>query len=195
MMILNVLDNYTRTCSLLSCGNVPLTVEYHASIVSKLWTQNYEISSTDVRCHRCGMMYKDKYVNAVVVCEYMALLNEDFYAHVRHTFGDQVYNELCSGSDERKLMISKVYTIFAISFHESYCIYLASFPFFCTLSLSLSLSLSLYFFLYLLSPPPHLPISMYVYEVFHVIHALLFFSFSVLYSSFHVCVTLFKIPF
>ena len=49
------------------------------------------------------MMYKDKYVHAVVVCEEMALLREDFYAHVRHTFGNQVYNELRSGSDERKL--------------------------------------------------------------------------------------------
>ena len=48
------------------------------------------------------MMYKDKYVNAVVVCEDMALLNEDFYAHVRHTFGNQVFNEIRSGSDERK---------------------------------------------------------------------------------------------
>ena len=33
----------------------------------------------------------------------MALLREDFYAHVRQTFGNQVYNELRSGSDERKL--------------------------------------------------------------------------------------------
>ena len=32
----------------------------------------------------------------------MALLREDFYAHVRQTFGNQVYNELRSGSDERK---------------------------------------------------------------------------------------------
>ena len=54
-------------------------------------------------CYRCGMMYKDKYVHAVAVCEEMALLREDFYAHVRHSLGDQVYNELCSGSDERKL--------------------------------------------------------------------------------------------
>ena len=74
--------------------------QYHASIVSKLWTPNYEISSTDVLCHRCGMMYKDKYVHAVVVCDEMALLS--FYAHVRHTFGNQVYNELRSRSDERR---------------------------------------------------------------------------------------------
>ena len=60
---------------------------FHVSIVSKLWTQNYEINSTDVLCHRCGIMYKDKYVHAVVVCDEMALLREDFYAHVRHTFG------------------------------------------------------------------------------------------------------------
>ena len=49
------------------------------------------------------MMYKYKYVHAVVVCEVMALLREDFYAHVRQTFGNQVYDELRSGSDERKL--------------------------------------------------------------------------------------------
>ena len=54
-------------------------------------------------CHCCGMMYKDKYVHDVVVCEEMALQREDFYAHVWHTFGNQVYNELRSGSDERKL--------------------------------------------------------------------------------------------
>jgi len=76
--------------------------QFHASIVSKLWTQNYEIRSTYVLCHRCGLMYKGKYVHAVVVCEEMALLREDFYAHVRQTFGNQVYNELRSGSDERK---------------------------------------------------------------------------------------------
>ena len=57
----------------------------------------------ELLCHRCGMMYTDKYVHAVVVCDEMALLREDFYAHVRHTFDNQVYNELCSGSDERKL--------------------------------------------------------------------------------------------
>ena len=103
MMTLNVLDNYTRTYSLSfwKCA-IGYRSQYHASIVSKLWTQNYEISSTDVLCHRCGMMYKDKYVHAVVVCEEMALLREDFYAHVRQTFGNQVYNELRSGSDERK---------------------------------------------------------------------------------------------
>ena len=33
----------------------------------------------------------------------MALLREDFYAHIIQTFGNQVYNELGSGSDERKL--------------------------------------------------------------------------------------------
>ena len=60
---------------------------FHVSIVSKLWTQNYEINSTDVLCHRCGIMYKDKYVHAIVVCEEVALLREAFYAHVRHTFG------------------------------------------------------------------------------------------------------------
>jgi len=48
-------------------------------------------------------MYKDKYVHAVVVFDEMALLREEFYAHVRQTFGNQVYNELRSGSDERKL--------------------------------------------------------------------------------------------
>ena len=57
----------------------------------------------ELLCHRCGMMYTDKYVHAVVVCDEMALLREDFYAHVRHTFGNQVYNELGSGSTERKL--------------------------------------------------------------------------------------------
>ena len=44
-----------------------------------------------------------KYVHAAVLCKEMALLREEFYAHVRHTFGNQVYNELRSGSDERKL--------------------------------------------------------------------------------------------
>jgi len=48
------------------------------------------------------MIYKETYVHAVVVCEEMDLLREDFYAHVIHTFGNQVYNELRSGSDERK---------------------------------------------------------------------------------------------
>ena len=56
------------------------------------------------------MMYKDKYVHAIVVCDEMALLREEFYAHVRHTFGDQVYKELCSGSDEtNETLIGKVY--------------------------------------------------------------------------------------
>jgi len=35
-----------------------------------------------------------KYVHAAVLCKEMALLREEFYAHVRHTFGKQVYNEL-----------------------------------------------------------------------------------------------------
>ena len=96
------LHTYIQPSLLWKCA-IDCRSQYHSSIVSKLWTHNYEISSTDILCHRCGLMYTDKYVHAVVVCEEMALLREDFDAHVRHTFGNQVYNELRSGSDERKL--------------------------------------------------------------------------------------------
>ena len=55
------LHTYIQPALLWKCA-IDCRSEYHASIVSKLWTQKY------VLCHRCGMMYQDKYVHAAVVC-------------------------------------------------------------------------------------------------------------------------------
>ena len=47
------LHKFIQPALLWRCGT-DCRSQFHASIVSILWTQHYEISISDVLCHRCG---------------------------------------------------------------------------------------------------------------------------------------------